>query len=211
MDEKIVRDIVSQVLNQYDGANTSFDIPVEVSARHVHLSQNDIDTLFDKGYSFTPKKDLSQPGQYLCEERVKLVTKKGQIDNVAILGPARSSTQVEVSITDAKALGLNPPINMSGDLSGADDIYIVTDKAMVKSNNSVIIAKAHIHMTPNDATNFNVSDNEHVRVRVNTNRPVTFDDVVVRVNKDFKLAMHVDVDEANACQAKGYVSGEIIK
>ncbi len=210
MDEQLIRGIVNEVLNRYENEKTSMDIPVEVSARHVHLTKADIETLFGKGYKLTPKKDLSQPGQYLCEERLKIVTKKGEFNNVAILGPPREKTQVEISATDTRSLGLNAPINMSGNLKDADSVAILSEKAFVWVQNSVIIAKAHIHMTEADAKRFGVKDNQSVKVKVFTKRPITFDDVIVRISDKFSLAMHIDFDEANACFAKGNIKGKII-
>lgn len=187
-------------------------IPVEVSARHVHLTQQAVETLFGKGYQLTPKRPLSQPGQYLCEERVKLVTARGQIDNVAILGPARSDIQVELSFTDARTLGVEVPIRLSGDLSGAADVLIVTHLGVVTAQKSAIAAKAHVHMTPEDAKQYGVTDGEHVSIRMGTERPVTLNDVIVRVSKDYALAVHIDFDEANAALMRGSnLTGHLIK
>ncbi len=210
MDEMLIRSIVNQIIRECENNIQDNRIPIEASARHVHLTGADVDTLFGSGYKLTPKKSLSQPGQYLCEERVKIVSKTGQFQNVAILGPVRESTQVEISASDARALGLDVPVKMSGDLSGAGSIAIVSEIAAVWAESSVIIAKAHIHMTPQDAGKFGVRDNQSVKVTVSTQRPVTFDDVVVRVSDRYSLAMHIDFDEANACAASGNVTGCII-
>ena len=178
-------------------------IPVEISARHVHLTQEAVDTLFGKGYQLTPKRPLSQPGQYLCEERVKLVTARGQIDNVAILGPVRPEIQVELSLTDARTLGVEAPIRLSGDLRGAADVLLVTPLGVVTAQKSVIAAKAHVHMTPKDAKDYGVTDGERVEIRMGTERPVTLCDVIVRVSEQYALAVHIDFDEANAAQVRG--------
>jgi len=178
-------------------------IPVEISARHVHLTQEAVDILFGKGYQLTPKRPLSQPGQYLCEERVKLVTARGQIDNVAILGPVRSEIQVELSLTDARTLGVEAPIRLSGDLRGAADVLLVTHLGVVTAQKSVIAAKAHVHMTPKDAKEYGVTDGERVEIRMGTERPVTLCDVIVRVSEQYALAVHIDFDEANAAQLRG--------
>lgn len=178
-------------------------IPVEISARHVHLTQEAVDTLFGKGYQLTPKRPLSQPGQYLCEERVKLVTARGQIDNVAILGPVRPEIQVELSLTDARTLGVEAPIRLSGDLRGAADVLLVTHLGVVTAQKSVIAAKAHVHMTPKDAKDYGVTDGERVEIRMGTERPVTLGDVIVRVSEQYALAVHIDFDEANAAQVRG--------
>lgn len=186
-------------------------IPVETSARHVHLSQSDIEALFGRGHTLTKKKDISQPGQFACEERVTLIGPKGEIKNVSVLGPARKATQVEVSLTDSRILGINAPVSMSGDMRQAADIYIMTDKAVIKAEKALIAAKNHVHMTLADAEQFGVKDGESVRISVCTERPMTFDNVIVRANNDSKLAMHIDTDEANACCCKSGTFGIITK
>lgn len=214
--EKDIQDIVVGVLAR-TGLTSGHtpeekEIPVEISARHVHLSRADVESLFGKGYSLTRKRDLSQPGQYLCEERVKLVTEQGQIASVAVLGPERSETQVELSLTDARSLGLKPPIRLSGDLSGACDVIIVGPKGVVTARGSVIAAKAHIHMAPQDARNYGVSDGESVSIRLGQERSITLHDVLIRVNPQFRLAVHIDFDEANAAQVSGSgIVGRLIK
>ena len=182
-------------------------IPVEVSARHVHLTQQAVEQLFGKGYQLTKKRDLSQPGEFLAEERVKIVTAKGEFANVAVLGPARSAVQVELSMTDCKTLGIKAPVNLSGDLSSAAGVVLFTPTGMVKADGSAIVAKAHIHMTPRDAAAYGVKDGQKVRVRLDSPRPITVNDVVIRVKDSFALAMHIDFDEANAAAVAGNVSG----
>ena len=185
---------------------------VETSARHVHLSEADIETLFGKGHTLTHKKDLSQPGQYACEERVTLVGPKKPIANVIILGPARPATQVELSYTDARTLGVTAPVRESGDVAGSAPCKLVGPAGEVEIAEGVIVAKRHIHMTPADAEKYNVSDKEIVSVKLESNgRSTIFGDVVVRVNPNFTLAMHIDTDEANAAAAFGEFYGEIIK
>ena len=187
-------------------------ILVETSARHVHLSAADIDTLFGKGYTLTHKKDLSQPGQYACEERVTLVGPKKPIANVIILGPARPATQVELSYTDARTLGVSAPVRESGDVAGSAPCKLVGPAGEVEIAEGVIVAKRHIHMTPADAEKYNVCDKEIVSVKLESDgRSTVFGDVVVRVNPNFALAMHIDTDEANAAAAFGEFYGEIIK
>jgi propanediol utilization protein len=200
IDESKIREIVLRLLDDdFKEIKSKNEIPIETSARHVHLSQGDIDKLFGTGYKLTPKRDLSQPGQYLCEERVKLVTEKYEISNVAILGPVRNKTQVEISLSDARNFGIYPPIRVSGDLDNAEDIFIVSGRKMIEAKQSAIIAQNHIHMAPEDAERFKVSDGQCVQVQVESGRPVIFSRVPVRVDKSFRLAMHVDFDEANAC------------
>ena len=174
------------------------DIILETSARHCHLSQNDLDTLFGTGYTLTKKKDLSQPGQFVCEEKVTIVGEKGET-KMSILGPVRKETQVEVSLTDARSTGLNAPIRESGDLKDAGKCKIIGPKAEIELEHAVISAKRHIHATPEDAKELNISNGEIVKVLVDSpERKAIFDDVVVRVSENYKLAMHIDTDESNA-------------
>ncbi|HWR60784.1 MAG TPA: phosphate propanoyltransferase [Clostridia bacterium] len=173
-------------------------IPVEASARHVHLSREHIDELFGRGCELTRKKGLSQPGQYQCGERIRLIGPKGVISDVAVLGPPRRKTQVELTITDAISLGIRPPVRDSGELEKSGTLFIASPKAVIKAEESVIIAKRHIHMTEKDAEHFGVRDGQTVRVRIFGQRPLVFEDVLVRVNDNYSLAMHVDFDEANA-------------
>lgn len=185
---------------------------VETSARHVHLSEADIETLFGKGATLTHKKDLSQPGQFACEERVTLVGPKKSIANVIILGPARAATQVEVSLTDARTLGVSAPVRESGDIAGSGACKIVGPCGEVDIAEGVIAAKRHIHFTPEEAEAAGVSDKEIVSVKIeNSDRTTVFGDVVVRVSPKFAAAMHIDTDEANAACAFGQCYGEIIK
>ena len=185
-------------------------ILVETSARHVHLSQEAIDTLFGKGYTLTNKKDLSQPGQFACEEKVEVIGPKGSL-KMSILGPARPASQVEISLSDARTLGVKAPVRESGDIANTPGCTIKVGDNVVEIAEGVIVAKRHIHMTPADAAELGVSDKEIVKVKLDTSRPLIFDDVVVRVSDKFALAMHVDTDECNAAGAQGEVYGEIVK
>jgi putative phosphotransacetylase len=173
-------------------------IPVGISARHVHVSQEHLELLFGPGYELTPFKDLSQPGQYAAEEKVTLVGPKGILQNVRILGPSRKATQVEISRTDCFALGVNAPVRESGDIEGTPGIVIVGPYGPVKLEQGVIVAKRHIHFTPEIAEEFGVKDGEEIMVKTEGERPLIFDSVVVRVREDFDLDMHLDTDEANA-------------
>lgn len=178
-------------------------IAVGVSNRHVHLSRDDVEILFGKDHKLTPTRDLGQPGQFACEETVTLVGPKGSIENVRVLGPERKETQIEVSITDAFRLGLNPPVRDSGDLDGTPGITLVGPKGRVTKEKGVIIAKRHIHMHPKDAELFGVKDKDIVKVVVEKGeRKLIFDDVLVRVSDKFALEFHVDTDEANAAQLR---------
>ncbi len=185
---------------------------VETSARHVHLTEEHIEALFGKGATLTHKKDLSQPGQFACEERVTLVGPKKSIPNVIILGPARSATQVEVSFTDARTLGVEAPVRESGDIAGSAGCKIVGPAGEIEITEGVIVAKRHIHLTPADAEAFGVADKQVVSVKIDSaDRSTIFGDVVCRVSPKFAAAMHIDTDEANAACAFGKIYGEIIK
>lgn len=173
-------------------------VPVGVSARHVHVSQEALEQLFGPGYELRVMRDLSQPGQFAAEETVTLVGPKGCLTGVRILGPARKLTQVEISRTDGYALGVHPPVRLSGDIEGTPGIAIVGPRGALYIRQGVIVAARHIHMTPKDAEAFGVRDGHRVRVRAETERPVVFDDVIVRVREDFALDFHIDLDEANA-------------
>ncbi len=187
-------------------------IIVETSARHVHVSQADLDVLFGAGYELHAKKALSQPGQYACEERVDVVGPKKTLTGVSILGPVRPSTQVEISLTDARTIGVSAPIRESGDIAGTGACKLVGPKGEVEIKEGVIAAKRHIHMTCADAEEFGVQDKDVVSVKVETEgRALTFGDVVVRVSDKFALAMHIDTDESNAACAAPGMMGEIVK
>ena len=183
--------------------------PVEVSARHVHLTREAVELLFGPGHQLGKKKMLSQPGEFLSEERVKLVTPKGQIDNVAVLGPERKAVQVELSATDAKSLGLKAPVNLSGDLTGAADVVIIGPNGILNADGSVIIAKAHLHLTPADAQHYGLQDGQIISVCIDSPRPITLNGVVARVRSDMALAMHIDFDEANAGMVGSGATGTI--
>ena len=182
-------------------------IMIETSARHIHLSRQDVETLFGAGYQLTKKKDLSQPGQFACAEKVTIVGEKGTL-NASILGPERSASQVEVSLTDARSIGVKAPIRESGDVAGSGACKLVGPAGEVELSEGVIAAKRHIHLTPDVAAEFGVSDKQIVKVKTNGMRPLIFDDVVVRVHASYAPAMHIDTDEANA--AFGATEGEII-
>lgn len=185
-------------------------ILVETSARHVHVTQEDLEILFGKGYQLTHKKDLSQPGQFASNERVTVVGAKKEIPNVSILGPVRSATQVELSLTDARSAGIQALVRESGDIAGTSGCKLVGPCGEVEIKEGVIAAKRHIHMTPADAKEFGVEDKQVVSVKAESNgRSLVFGDVVCRVSDQYALAMHIDTDEANACG--GATEGEIIK
>lgn len=185
---------------------------IETSARHVHVSREDLDTLFGEGYELTPKKNLSQPGQFACEERVAVVGAKGQFPAVSILGPVRASSQVEVSASDARSIGVVAPVRESGDIAGSGSCKLVGPKGEVELKEGVIVAKRHIHLTPDVAAEFGVKDKEIVGVKVESDgRSLIFGDVVCRVHPNFAPAMHIDTDESNAAFATPGMMGEIVK
>lgn len=184
---------------------------VETSARHVHVSQEALETLFGAGYELTKKKDLSQPGQFACEERVQVIGEKSSFPAVSILGPVRPDCQVEISASDARAIGVKAPVRESGDIAGSGACKLVGPKGEVELKEGVIIAKRHIHMTPEDAEKYGLKDKQVVSVKIeSTERSLIFGDTVVRVSPKFSLAMHIDTDEANAVLAPAGVMGIIL-
>lgn len=186
-------------------------ILVETSARHVHVTDEHLEILFGKGATLTPMKELSQPGQYACEQRVTVVGPKKSIPNVIILGPTRPSTQVEVSFTDARTLGINAPVKESGDIAVSAPCKLIGPAGEVEIEKGVIVAKRHIHLDPKTAEDYKLLDKQVVKVKVtNAYRTTIFDDVVIRVNPNFAPAMHIDTDESNAACAFGVVYGDII-
>lgn len=186
-------------------------IIAETSARHVHLTNEHIELLFGKGHTLTHKKDLSQPGQFACEERVTVEGPKSALKNVSILGPARSASQVEISLTDARSIGISAPVRESGDIAGSASVKLIGPAGEVVLSEGAIAAKRHIHLTPEAAKEQGVTDKEIVMVRLDTARPLIFDDVVCRVSEKFAPAFHMDTDESNAAGAAGTVYCEIIK
>ena len=179
-------------------------VELEASGRHVHVTKEQANLLF--GHPLTPKRPLSQPGQYLANERVKVIGPKGDFANVAVLGPERSAAQVELSMTDARALGISAPVRLSGDIQNTPGAVIATEKGSVTLPQGVIVAKRHIHITPEDAKKMGVADKQVVNLQTFTGRPLTFGEVVVRVSPDFATYVHLDYDEANAC---GFQAGDL--
>lgn len=186
-------------------------VMVETSAHHVHVSKADLEVLFGEGATLTNKKDLSQPGQFACAEKVKVVGPRGEMA-MSILGPERNATQVEVSLTDARKLGLVAPVKESGDIAGTPGCKLVGPAGEVEIEVGVIAAKRHIHLDPKTAEEFGLADKQVVSVKVGegSGRATVFGDVVVRVNENFAPAMHIDTDESNAAGLCGTVDGEII-
>ena len=202
--EKVVEAVVDEI-------RTAGLVQIEVSARHVHLDKESVAILFGEGHTLTPKRELSQPGQYLEEERVDVVGPKGSFKNVAVLGPERKHVQVEVSFSDAFALGINPPIRQSGDTKGSASVTLVGPAGEITIDEGAIVALRHVHMTPEDAEKLGLVDNQIVSVEALTDRKLVFEDTVIRVSPKFRTRMHVDVDEAGAAHIAGFALGKIIK
>jgi propanediol utilization protein len=179
-------------------------IELEASGRHVHVTKEQAMVLF--GHPLTPKRPLSQPGQYLANERVTVVGPKGKFENVAVLGPEREAGQVEISLTDGRTLGITPPVRLSGDVANSPGAILRSDRGQVTLKEGVICAQRHIHMTPETAKQMGVRDKQTVKLQVFTDRPLVFDDVVVRVSEKFADFVHLDYDEANAC---GFQTGDL--
>ena len=179
-------------------------VELEASGRHVHVKEEQAQILF--GHGLTPLRPLSQPGQYLAQERVTVKGPKGEFQNVAVLGPARGKAQVEISLTDGKTLGIMPPVRLSGDVANTPGAELIGPMGRITISEGVIAAKRHIHMTPEGAKHFGGKDKQIVRLQTFTDRPVVFEDVAVRVSPDFETFVHLDYDEANAC---GFQKGDL--
>ena len=187
-------------------------ILVETSARHVHLTDKDLKILFGNNAKLSVKRELSQFGQFACNERVSIVGPKNSLNNVVVIGPTRKNTQVEVSFTDARLLGLVPPVRLSGDIKGSCGCKLIGPVGEIEIKEGVIVAKRHIHMDKNDANKLEVNNDDEVNVRILTqDRSLIFENVVIRVSDDYRLAMHIDTDEANAAGCSGITYGNIIK
>ena len=197
MDELILTQLADTILGR-------IFIELEASGRHVHITKAQAQTLF--GHDLTPERPLSQPGQYLAKERVTLQGPKGKFYNVAVLGPPRQEAQVEISLSDGKALGIQPPIRDSGNVDGTPGAILIGEKGTVAIQQGVIAAKRHVHLTPDTAAHFGVRDKQIVRLQTFTQRALIFDDVLVRISSAFADRAHLDFDEANAC---GMVAGDL--
>ena len=197
MDNQQMQKLVDAVLG-------SLFVELEASGRHVHVTKEQTVILF--GHPLTPRRPLSQPGQYLANERVTVIGPKGEFANVAVLGPERKEAQVEISLTDARTLGVEVPVRLSGDVKGSPGILLRGEKGCIPLTEGVIAAQRHIHLTPEDAKKFGVQDKQVVKLQTYTARPVLFEDVAVRVSPDFASYVHLDYDEANAC---GFRKGDL--
>ena len=199
--ERITR-MVLQAIESTKENESRMTVPVGVSARHIHLTKEDVETLFGAGYELTKKKEL-MGGQFAANEQCTVVgLKLRAIENVRILGPVRSKSQVEISATDARTLGVNAPLRQSGDVAGSAPVALVGPKGVVYLKEGCIVAARHIHMTPAEAAAASLSDGDYVSVRMGNERGAVLDNVKIRVDESFSLEMHIDTDEANACQVK---------
>lgn len=197
MEQRQMQEAVEAVLK-------SLFVELEASGRHVHVTKNQAQRLF--GHGLTEKRPLSQPGQYLANERVTVIGPRGRFEDVAVLGPERDEAQIEVSLTDARVLGVTAPVRLSGDTASTPWAVLQGEKGQITLDSGVIVAKRHIHMTPEDADRMGVRDGQNVRLQVFTGRPLIFDDVTVRVSRKFATYVHLDYDEANAC---GFSKGDL--
>lgn len=186
-------------------------IPIEVSARHIHIKKEDLEILFGKGYKLTRLKDLSQPSMYVCKESLKIKTEKACINKVIIVGPERAYTQVEIPATAAYQLGIRPPVRESGDLEGTPGIILVGPKGEISLKDGVILAQRHLHLNPDGAKDLGLSDNQKVKIEVQDGqRSLIFKNVSVRIHQDFRRAVHVDTDEGNAAGIDKVGYGKIV-
>ena len=210
-----VAELVKKIVAEMEGApaQSANEIPVGISNRHIHLSQQDVETLFGAGYQLTPLKDLSQPGQYACKETLTLIGPSMRaIEGVRVLGPVRKSSQVEISKTDSFQLKVNPPVRESGKTEGSAPVTIVGPKGVVSLKEGCIIANRHIHMSPDEAAVFGVKDCDYIDVDVcSGTRKTRWFDVQIRVHKDFRLEMHVDTDDANSAGIKNGSTVTVVK
>ena len=209
---ELVKKVLRDMQSVETSANAGNEVPVGVSNRHIHLNKADMETLFGAGYELTPLKDLSQPGQYACKETLTLIGPAMRpIENVRVLGPLRSKSQVEISATDSYVLKVKPPVRESGNIVGSAPVTIVGPKGIVQLKEGCIIANRHIHMSPSDGVKFGVKDGDYVTVDVKGKRRTRWYDVQVRVSPDFRLEMHVDTDDANATGIGNGCTVQIVK
>lgn len=204
---QLIKEVTLKVLSEAQSTN---EIPIAVSNRHIHLSKEHVERLFGRGHQLNKLKDLSQPGQFACKETVTLIGPKGKIEKVRVLGPARGETQAEISLYDGYVLGITPPIRDSGDIAGTPGVTIQGPRGQMKINQGLICASRHIHMHTEDAERFQVKNGQRVQVKVRGDRGLTFDRVLIRVSPKYKLEMHIDIDEANAAQIKNGQIGELM-
>ena len=209
---ELVQHVINEINTPTPCEENNDEVPVGISNRHIHLSAEDLETLFGKGYELTPVKDLSQPGQYACRELLTIVGPSLRpIENVRVLGPVRKTSQVEISLTDSYVLKVKPPVRESGNIKGSSPITIIGPKGVVSLAEGCIIANRHIHMSPSEAKAFGISDGETVTVDVLGKRRTRWYDVQVRVHENFRLEMHVDTDDANSAGIGNGFKVKIVK
>lgn len=215
IDKERINDLISRVKTEMEGVAPSnvagFMVPIEVSARHIHISQQHLARLFGSGFHLSPLKELSQPGQFAASEVVRISGPRGALSNVRILGPVRTDTQVEISMTDAYSLGITPEIRMSGDVKGSPGCIIWGPKGHISLNEGVIIAERHMHCTPSTASSIGIKDGDRIAVEIRSRRSGCMEGIIVRVSDKYSDAVHVDTDEANAFDVKNGTKVRIIK
>ena len=210
IDQTLIQKVVREVMNRLENKE-EISIPIGISNRHIHLSQRDLEILFGKGYQLTKYRDLKQPGQYAAKETIIMQGPKGSIDSVRILGPTRDETQIEVSYTDARTLGIKPPVRESGKIQESAPITLIGPKGTVEKAEGAIAALRHIHMPTDVANKLGIKDKDIVKVETDGERGVVFTNVLARVSDSYALEMHVDTDEANGAGLSNKDTVRIIK